>query len=182
MIVSDAPLISGDSGGPMFNLDGEVLGVNVSISLRDVKVNNTTKVNPVKVQMEALKKGEETSGAGQSITGYDNGIREAYETLDKASADKNLEGFLVLQIDVLEIDRHALDLLDRFDNIANDRQGFQSEDVHLQQADFLDLILFELGGDLVSGLVQRHEFGELLGGDHHPRGVHGGMADRVLQL
>ncbi|MCD4657148.1 MAG: trypsin-like peptidase domain-containing protein [Planctomycetes bacterium] len=108
MIVSDAPLISGDSGGPMFDLDGNVLGVNVSISIRDVKVNNTTKVNPVKVQMENLKKGESLSGTGPSVSGYDNGIEGAYKTLDAAAKDKNAETFLkaekefqeVIQLDV----------------------------------------------------------------------------------
>ena len=93
MIVSDAPLISGDSGGPMFDLNGNVLGVNVSISIRDVKGNNTTKVNPVKVQLEALMKGEVTSGTGASISGYDNGITDAYELLEAATKDKDPAGF-----------------------------------------------------------------------------------------
>ncbi|MCK5345793.1 MAG: trypsin-like peptidase domain-containing protein, partial [Candidatus Heimdallarchaeota archaeon] len=93
MIVSDAPLISGDSGGPMFDLDGKVLGINVSISIRDVTGNNTTKVNPVKVQMENLKKGESLSSARPTVSGYENGIEAAYKTLKAAGKDKNPETF-----------------------------------------------------------------------------------------
>ncbi len=103
MIVSDAPLISGDSGGPMFDLDGKVLGVNVSISIRDVTGNNTTKVNPVKVQMENLKKGEELSGAGPSVSGYDNGIKDAYDTLEAAGKDKNPETFAKAENEFKEV-------------------------------------------------------------------------------
>lgn len=59
-IVTDAPLISGDSGGPLFDLNGRVVGINVMISGggRRENVSMHTLINLPKWVMDNLKKGE----------------------------------------------------------------------------------------------------------------------------
>ena len=62
-VVTDAPLISGDSGGPLFDLNGRVVAINVMISGgtgrgRRPGISMHSLVNLPKYAMEQLKKGE----------------------------------------------------------------------------------------------------------------------------
>ncbi|MCK6438775.1 MAG: serine protease, partial [Planctomycetes bacterium] len=51
----DAPLISGDSGGPIFDLGGNLVAINQSIGTQDVRQNMTTPVNGMKEILDQLK-------------------------------------------------------------------------------------------------------------------------------
>ena len=86
-ISSDAPLISGDSGGPMFNLAGEIIGINVSIAAQSPEINNTTPINLPVQNMERMKHGESFNDrAGpdaQGDAGYSRLITGAYRLLDQ---------------------------------------------------------------------------------------------------
>lgn len=81
-IVADAPLISGDSGGPMFELGGAQIGINVSIDTTRVTINNAVPVNFPKAAMARLKASENFGGGGSSLADYDQAIQDAYTKLD----------------------------------------------------------------------------------------------------
>jgi serine protease Do len=58
-VITDAPLISGDSGGPLFDLNGRVVGINVMIGGgRKDGISMHTLINLPKYVLENLKKGE----------------------------------------------------------------------------------------------------------------------------
>ena len=56
-LVSDCTLISGDSGGPLFDLDGRVVGIHSSIS-ESLRFNRDAPVNVAKVSWEKLLAGK----------------------------------------------------------------------------------------------------------------------------
>jgi len=56
-LVSDCTLVGGDSGGPMFDLDGKVVGIHSSIS-ESLSFNRDAPVNAAKVSWERMLKGE----------------------------------------------------------------------------------------------------------------------------
>ncbi|MGE3852460.1 MAG: trypsin-like peptidase domain-containing protein [Planctomycetota bacterium] len=82
-IRADAPLISGDSGGPMFNLAGEIIGINVSISPQSPELNNTTPINLPKNTLDRLKAGENFTDRPQNNTQMERQITGAYRLLDR---------------------------------------------------------------------------------------------------
>jgi len=71
-LVSDCTLIGGDSGGPLFDLDGKVVGIHSSIS-ESLSYNRDAPVNAAKVSWEKMLEGK-TWGRppvrpGQRVTG-----------------------------------------------------------------------------------------------------------------
>lgn len=54
---TDAPLISGDSGGAVMNMDGKLVGINVSINILDATSNHFTPIQHVKDNFEILAAG-----------------------------------------------------------------------------------------------------------------------------
>ncbi len=71
-LVSDCTLIGGDSGGPMFDLDGKVVGIHSAIS-ESLSFNRDAPVNAAKASWEKLLEGK-TWGRppfrpGQRVTG-----------------------------------------------------------------------------------------------------------------
>jgi S1-C subfamily serine protease len=99
---TDAPLISGDSGGPLFDLTGKQVGVNVSIDPRMHTANNCTPVNPAIETLDAMKQGKDvtamTDGGSSGMprsggTEYDRLNTQAVEHLEDgkyAEAEKVL--------------------------------------------------------------------------------------------
>lgn len=77
MIVTDAPVISGDSGGPVFDLGGKIIAINQSIQTNNVSVNNVT---PVDLYKELLPKFKNKEGFGNARgPQWGSGMREAPE-------------------------------------------------------------------------------------------------------
>ncbi len=71
-IVVDAPLISGDSGGPMFDLNGNLIAINVSIDVSNPRVNNGTWITPFVENLDRMKDNELIEGVG--VDGDGGGI------------------------------------------------------------------------------------------------------------
>ena len=87
-LVSDCTLIGGDSGGPMFDLDGKVVGIHSSIS-ESLSFNRDAPVNAAKVSWEKMLDGKSWGsipgdrlgrrGTGAAVLGavFDPSIAEA---------------------------------------------------------------------------------------------------------
>jgi len=87
-VTTDAPLISGDSGGPLFDLTGRIVGINAEITgIRREGVSFHTLINLAKRGIDALKKGEvltEAAGPPAAFTHAMSQLRIA-----RASNDVN---------------------------------------------------------------------------------------------
>ena len=95
---------------------------------------------------------------------------------------EQLVGFLVVQRDGVDIEVDVVRALDFVERIANQRERAESEEVHLQEADALDLLHRPLRDDFVlRTLVERHELGERLRCDHDSRRVHRRMPCHPLE-
>ncbi len=57
-IVVDGSFAPGDSGGPTFNLQGQLIGVNVSIRIDDPLTNNCAPINNLRYNLERMISGE----------------------------------------------------------------------------------------------------------------------------
>ena len=89
---------------------------------------------------------------------------------------------MVVVIDMVDIDLHAMVLLHKPRGIFDDRQGTESQEVHLQQTKFLDRRHDELRGDrAVRGSRKRYILVHRLLGDHDTRRMHGRVARQTLQ-
>ncbi len=97
---------------------------------------------------------------------------------------EELEDLRVGEVELLEVEVHAVLLLDQLAGPLQDAERPQAQEVHLQQADLLDDRAFELGDDVVGarGLVERHEVRQRLVGDDHAGRVHRGVAGQALEL
>lgn len=68
---SDCTVSGGDSGGPLFDLDGKVIGIHSSIST-DVAENRHVPIDVYHKDMEKLKKGERWGDLGKLMPGMKN--------------------------------------------------------------------------------------------------------------
>ncbi|MHC4841816.1 MAG: trypsin-like peptidase domain-containing protein, partial [Planctomycetota bacterium] len=92
MITTDAPVISGDSGGPVFDLKGEIIAINQSIQTNNVSINNVT---PVKLYKEILEdlKADKTWGNGANPS-WGSGMRAPAEGVPTGKDAKDYQGAL----------------------------------------------------------------------------------------
>ena len=94
----------------------------------------------------------------------------------------------VIDRDVVQVQLHAVALLDQVAGALHDRQGGQAEEVHLEQPERLDDRHLELGHRLdrrvfvnVAGrAVQRDVVDHRLVGDDHPGGMGAGVAHHAF--
>jgi len=56
-ILSDCPMVGGDSGGPIFDVEGKVVGINSSIG-QDLEYNNHAGISGLKKDFDRLKEDE----------------------------------------------------------------------------------------------------------------------------
>ncbi len=68
-LVSDCTLVGGDSGGPLFNLDGKVVGIHSSIS-ESLSFNRCAPVNGAKADWERLLSGEKWGKLGGPMSEF----------------------------------------------------------------------------------------------------------------
>ena len=84
--------------------------------------------------------------------------------------------------DRVDVDVDVLGPLDFVEGVADERERAQTEEVHLQEADALDLLHRPLRDDFVLlTLVERNELGQRLRRDHDAGGVHRGVTSHALQ-
>jgi serine protease Do len=89
-IVTDAPLISGDSGGPLFDLSGRVVGINSMITTGERRMASIhVPVNLAKAALAAAKQGESIeswAGPPPSFSESMRAARAALSNTDWAAA------------------------------------------------------------------------------------------------
>lgn len=121
MIVIDAPVISGDSGGPVFNLDGKIIAINQSIQTNNVSINNVTPVDLYKTLLKDFKdkKGFGNANGPQWGTGVkakaEGALTQAemrdYEAAVKAYTDKNYKRSAEIFDNLLKAEKRPADVL-----------------------------------------------------------------------
>lgn len=121
MIVTDAPVISGDSGGPVFDLNGKIVAINQSIQTNNVHINNVTPVKLLKEILNDLKEGKSFGNAGSPSWG--KGMREpvegslkgreiqTYQQAVKALQDRQLKRSCDLFDELLKPEKRTSDVL-----------------------------------------------------------------------
>lgn len=121
MIVMDAPVISGDSGGPVFNLAGEIVAINQSIQTNNVTINNVTPSVPYRDLLKDFKEKKGFGNANSPQWGRGNAKepegalqgeeRRRYEEATKALQEKNLKRSCELFDELLKAPKRTADVL-----------------------------------------------------------------------
>lgn len=121
MIVMDAPVISGDSGGPVFNLAGEIVAINQSIQTNNVTINNVTPSVPYRDMLKDFKDKKGFGNAnspqwGRGTAKEPEGAlqgdeRRRYDEAVKALQDKNLKRSCELFDELLKAPKRTPDVL-----------------------------------------------------------------------
>ena len=95
---------------------------------------------------------------------------------------EHLVGLRIVERDGIDIDRDAFGALDLGEAVLDERQRAQPEEVHLQEADALDLLHVPLRRDFVPRpLVERRVVGDRTWCDHHAGGVDRRMARHAFE-
>jgi len=87
-VTTDAPLISGDSGGPLFDLTGRIVGINAEITgIRREGVSFHTLINLAKRGIDAMKKGEVLTAPAPPPAAFSHAMSQL--RIARASNDSN---------------------------------------------------------------------------------------------
>ena len=88
----------------------------------------------------------------------------------------------IFDVEQVDVDFNAERVADVFDGFAQDRQCFETEEVHLDESGFLDDLTFVLGaveffaGFLVVGCADGYPIADVVAADDEATGVHTGIA------
>jgi serine protease Do len=124
-IQTDAAINFGNSGGPLLNIQGEVIGINTAIRGGATGIGFATPVNVAKILLPQLRQGKVVRGyLGMTITDVNEEIKEAFELPEARGAlVQNVEegkpasragirqGDVILQVDNQQI-RNNRELID----------------------------------------------------------------------
>ena len=104
------------------------------------------------------------------------------EDAERVRLVQQVVGFGVIERQIVNRHIDAVGLLHHFAGIADDRQRFQAEKIHLQQAEIADRAHRVLRDDgAVFVLLERQQIDQRLIADDHAGGVHGGIAREVFE-
>ena len=104
------------------------------------------------------------------------------EGADGASVAIEVVGGGIFDVEQVDVDFNAERVADIFDGFAQDRKGFESEEVHLDESGFFDDLTFVLGaveffaGFLVVGGADGHPIADIVAADDEATGVDTGVA------
>ena len=105
----------------------------------------------------------------------------------QVSAGKALVGGLIVDGNLQDFQRIFIGRFAGVDHLhrpIDDGQRTQAQEVELHQTHVFQILHVELGDQATTAVlaVQRHEFGERLGGDHHTAGVLAHLPGQALEL
>ena len=104
------------------------------------------------------------------------------EDAERGALLEHLVGLRVVQRHVVDVEHDILGPLDLLERVVDERERAQPQEVHLQQADTLDLLHVPLGDDFVPRpLVERRVVGDRTGRDDDAGGVDGGVPRHALE-
>ena len=96
---------------------------------------------------------------------------------------QKLVGFLVIQLEVIEVNLVTIDLANDPQTVINDSQVGQPQKVHLQQSHILDLGSRELSSDhTLLRHLQWNNINQRLRGNHSSTSMNAMTSDRTFQL
>lgn len=72
--VTDCTVIGGDSGGPLFDLEGKVVGIHSSIDPREKRINNHAGIEGFKKSWDKMKRGDQWGRLGGNELGPDRPV------------------------------------------------------------------------------------------------------------
>jgi len=146
MVVMDAPVISGDSGGPVFDLSGKMVAINQSIRTNNVSINNVAPVDLYKDLLPRLREKEGIGNARQPQWG--RGMREPPEgALNRQEMQHYANAMRALQA------RELARAVQLFDRIANTEK--RPPDIFYNAACAYSLRSAELSGDAKNAMVEK---------------------------
>jgi serine protease Do len=92
-VFTDVPMISGDSGGPLFDLQGHVVGINTMITAGTARMESLhVPVNLAKAAVERARKGEQPetwTGPSNTFLQSMSAATQAFQAADNAAAVKH---------------------------------------------------------------------------------------------
>jgi serine protease Do len=143
VIQTDAAINFGNSGGPLINLQGEVIGINTAVSLEGQLIGFAIPINQVKVAIASVEK---TGKISQPFLGV------RYVMLNKAIAEKNK----------LSVNQGALILRGESQTDLAIMPGSPADKADLKEGD----IILEVNGqkvdedNILSSLVRKYKIGD----------------------
>ena len=99
----------------------------------------------------------------------------------RLAASEQFQNFRLVGRQAFQVDRRPAPCRHKLDRSLQYRQGLQTQEVHLQQADLLDDVHGPLRRDLVAHLAQRTITHQRRVGNHYAGGVHRSMTAHAFQ-